>query len=341
MKKKSVSIYDISKALDLSAATISRALNHPEQVKKNTLDRVNEYIKQTGFQKRTYAVSGNSEKRSPISPVFSDIYLMSIPTAGNPFYSDIIEGTMAAASQHNCRVYVDYTTINESNINSFLVRAASPFRGIISLQPLSERLLHQISSQIPIVQCSEDAPTYPEVSCITIDNITAEKKATEYLLSLGCRTFAFFTTMTSFRFAEDRLHGLQLALEGANLSIENKDIIRISSMEYQSAFDSALFYLGKNRPDAIVCISDVFAAACINAAKELSIRVPEDLMVIGFDNISVSITTSPSITTIAQPRFQLGFHAFEALYREIHTPQTKKIHMLLATDLLIRQSTEI
>lgn len=339
MKKRSESIYDISKAVGLSPATVSRVLNHPEQVKAETRQKVLSHIQKSGFQKRTYATSRKAEGASADLAAFSDSYLLSIPVAGNPFYADIIEGTMTAATQHNCRIYADYTSINENNISSFLSHAVPAFRGIISLQPLSERLLHQISSQIPIVQCSEDAPTYPEVSCITIDNVQAERKAVDYLISLGCRNFSFFTTMTPFRFSQDRLQGLLLALEDAMLTLDNENIVRVSSMEYQSAYDAAIFHLEKNRPDAIVCISDVFAAACINAAHELSIRVPEDLMVIGFDNISVSVTTSPSITTIAQPRFQLGFHAFETLYREIHTQHPKKVHMSLATELLIRNST--
>lgn len=338
MKKQSVSIYDISKALQLSPATVSRVLNHPEQVQKETRDRVLSYIEEKGYQKRSYTSSHDAAASRP-EPSFSSAYLMSIPTASNPFYADIIEGAMTAAAQHSCRVYVDYAIINEKNVHSFLSRTAGQFRGLISLQPLSERLLHQIYKQIPMIQCSEAASRFPDVSSITIDNVEAEKKAVEYLLSLGCRNFSFFTTITDYSFAKERLQGLILALEDWMLSLPADQIVHVSSMEYQSAYDAAIFHLKKTRPDAIVCISDVFAAACINAARTLSIRVPEDLMVLGFDNTSVSITTSPSITTISQPRFQLGFQAFETLYSEIHGQNPKKTHTFLPTELLIRKST--
>ncbi len=338
MKRKLYSIYDISKELQLSPATISRVLNHPEQVQKKTRDRVLVYMQKIGFEKRMYALMEKKDQSTLASSPYSAVYLVSIPSASNPFYADILEGMMTAAAQYHCHIYVDYTVVTEQNIHSFLSRIA-PYRGLISLQPLTERTLHQITAQIPVVQCSEQAPKYPEVSTVTIDNVQAEKKAAEYLISLGCKRFSFFTTMTDYHFAEERLQGLRLALEDATLSLSTEDIVRVSSMEYQSAYDSALFYLKRTRPDAIVCISDVFAAACINAAHALSIRVPEDLMVIGFDNISVSLTSSPSITTISQPRFQLGFHAFEVLYREAHEQGSKKTHMVLATDLVIRGST--
>lgn len=338
MKRKLYSVYDIAKELQLSPATVSRVLNHPEQVHKKTRDRVLLFMQKVGFEKRVYASAEKKEAAPQSSSPYSAVYLVSIPSANNPFYGDIIEGMMTSATQHNCHIQVDYTPVNEKNLHSFL-RRLGPFRGLISLQPLTERILYQITSQIPVVQCSEDAPKYPEISTITIDNVLAEKKATEYLLSLGCKTFSFFTSMMDYRFAEERLQGIRIALENAMLSLSAENIVHVSSMEYQSAYDAAVFYLKKTRPDAIVCISDVFAAACINAAHSLSLRVPEDLMIVGFDNISVSLTTNPSITTIAQPRFQLGFHAFEVLYRETHMPESKKTHMILATDLLIRQST--
>ncbi len=336
--KKLYSIYDISKHLGLSPATISRVLNHPEQVHKKTRDRVLVYMQKIGFEKRAYSLTEEKEVSLYSSSPYSAVFLVSIPSASNPFYADILEGMMTAASQHNCHLYADYTAINERNIHSFL-RQIAPFRGLISLQPLTERILHQITAQIPVVQCSEEAPKYPEVSTVTIDNVQAEKKATNYLISLGCKSFAFFTSMTDYHFAEERLQGMRLALEDSMLSLDSEDIVHVSSMEYQSAYDAALFYLKKTRPDAIVCISDVFAAACINAAHALSIRVPEDLMVIGFDNISVAITATPSITTISQPRFHLGFHAFEVLYRETHSQGSGKTHMVLATDLVVRNST--
>lgn len=341
MKNAAYSIYDISQALGLSPSTISRVLNHPEQVQKNTRDRVLQYMQEIGYQKRPYTTS--REKNPPPSDPasYSSAYLLSIPSASNPFYADIIEGTMTAAAQHSCRVYVDYSVINDKTVHSFLGSIVHSFRGLISLHPLSERLLHQISSRLPVVQCSEAAPEYPEISSITIDNVQAEKKAVEYLLSLGCRSFSFLTTLTPFRFAQERLQGMLSALEESRLSLPNDKIVRVPSLEYQSAFDAALHHLKKTRPDAVVCISDVFAAACINAAHELSIRVPEDLMVLGFDNISLSVTTTPSITTISQPRFQLGFHAFETIYREAKTPHIKKTQMLLPTELLIRHSTDV
>lgn len=340
MKNKSLSIYDISKELNLSPATISRVMNHPDQVKKETRDRVLAYIQQIDFQKRYYSTSRRPEKPEGGIGSYSSAFLISIPSASNPFYADVIEGIMTAAAQHSCRVYANYTLITEKTIDSFLSTIVGSFRGMVSLQPLTERLLRIIASQIPVLQCSEAAPRFSDVSSITIDNVQAEKKAVKYLLSLGCRSFSFFTSMEPFRFSEERLRGLRLALEEASLSLPGDQIVRVSSMEYQSAYDAAIVHLKKTHPDAIVCISDVFAAACINAAHSLSIRIPEDMMVIGFDNISVSMVTTPAITTIAQPRFQLGFQAFETLYQEATSPQVKKTTMFLETQLLVRGSTD-
>lgn len=337
--KHSTTIYDISRQLDLSPATVSRVLNHPDQVRPETRDRVLRFMEQSGFRKRTYASVHNkaavTRKESSHSPSF----LMSIPSARNPFYGDIIEGAMAAASQYSCQLYIDFSSLTERSVQAFLARIPRSCRGLLCLQPLSEPMIRLLTAQIPVVQCSESNPEYSEISSVTIDDITAEKKATEYLISLGCRSFSFFTPMMPYRFAEDRLLGFRAALDQTALPISDSQIVHVSGMEYQPAYDAAFSHLQKTRPDAIVCISDVFAAACINAAHALSIRVPDDLMVIGFDNISASVMTSPSLTTIAQPRFQLGFSAFETLYRESGDPRAEKTDLVLPTELLIREST--
>lgn len=335
----STTIYDISRELGLSPATVSRALNHPDQVRPETRARVLRFIEKTGFQKRTYASVHKKTEIPHQNSAHAPSFLMSIPSARNPFYGDIIEGAMAAASQHSCQLYVDYSPLTERTLQAFLSRIPRSCQGILCLQPLSAPMVRLITAQFPVVQCSESSPEFTEVSTVTIDDITAEKKAVEYLISLGCRSFSFFTPMAEYRFAEDRLLGFRAALEQAMLPFSDSQIVHVPGMEYQPAYDAAVSHLQKTRPDAVICISDVFAAACVNAAHALSIRVPDDIMVIGFDNISVSMATSPALTTIAQPRFQLGFSAFETLYRESHDPRAEKTALVLPTELLIRGST--
>ena len=116
--------------------------------------------------------------------------------------------------------------------------------------------------------------------------------------------------------------------------------MNIPSIDYTLAYSAILQTLNSDSvPDAIFTCSDVFAAATINAAQSLGIRVPEDLSVIGFDNIETSRMTQPPITTIAQPGFQMGQQACSILVEKIGNPDLPRRHILLNTELIIRNST--
>ena len=336
-----LTIYDIAKELRLSPATISRALNHPEQVASATRDRVLQFVHANGFVKRSYGApplpSGGKNTSVPFA---ASAYLLSIPTARNPFYEDIIEGAMSAAAERGCHILTDYRSLNEQTLPSFLHMAREHFRGVISLQPLTEALMLQLSATLPVVQCSESVSSLPAISSVTIDDIEAEKKATTHLIEAGCRSFVFVTSVTPYRFSVDRLHGFRLALDQASFPLREDAILQVPGMDHSIAYDTVLHYLRNQKtPDAMVCISDVFAAACIKAAAACSLQVPDDLRIVGFDNLSTAITTSPSITTIEQPRFQLGYRAFDLLYKETTSPQVPRQHIVLDTSLIPREST--
>ena len=117
--------------------------------------------------------------------------------------------------------------------------------------------------------------------------------------------------------------------------------ITIPYVNYALAHSSVLQVLSsEKRPDAFFACSDVFAAAAINAAHQCNIRVPEDLSVIGFDNVETSRITTPALTTISQPAFQLGQQSCAMLIEKILNPaQTSNRHLLLDTELIIRDST--
>ena len=111
-------------------------------------------------------------------------------------------------------------------------------------------------------------------------------------------------------------------------------------MNYDMAYASICHMLSSaNPPDAIFASSDLIAAAAVKAAKLYHIKVPDDLVVVGFDNINISTICDPAITTISQPCFQLGYTAGEILYEHIVTPEKEQQHVILNTELIIRESS--
>jgi LacI family repressor for deo operon, udp, cdd, tsx, nupC, and nupG len=117
-------------------------------------------------------------------------------------------------------------------------------------------------------------------------------------------------------------------------------IVQLPENNYDMALSTAGHLLGASeKPDAFFCVDDILAAAVIKACARLSVRVPEDVMVAGFDNVDISFMMTPSITTTSQPRFQLGFSSCELLVERITNPDIPVRNILLETDLVIREST--
>ena len=143
-----------------------------------------------------------------------------------------------------------------------------------------------------------------------------------------------------YKYARHRREGYLQALNQAGLQYNPEWYVSIPTVDYTLAYSAIMQALTADPvPDAVFACSDVYAAATINAAKSLGIRVPDQLSVIGFDNIEASRMTHPTITTIAQPGFQMGQQACSILVEKINNPQLPQRHILLNTEFIIREST--
>ncbi len=137
-----------------------------------------------------------------------------------------------------------------------------------------------------------------------------------------------------------RQEGYTRALNDAHIKITPSWIVNLPEINYHMAFSTATHLLSmSHHPDAFLAISDLFACAIINAAHNLKLRVPEDVMVIGYDNVDYAIISSPSITTINTPKYQMGYTSCELLIDQIQNPGIGVQHINLPSELIIREST--
>jgi len=338
MKEKKATIYDVAKFAGVSTATVSRVINHPEQVQLGTKQLIYDAMKQCSFdQKRTYQTSSLPQK----SVSKSKCFLLCIPSLHNPFYSDIAEGATSAAANHGHHLLVDTLSITSINIDAFLFMLKTHhISGIILMIALPDELLTRLYQKIPLVQCSEYNETFSDISYVSIDDATAEYNAAKYALSIGHSKIAFMTSILSYHYAKRRYAGLLRAMNEASVPLRPEWMIQLQKIDFSLAYNAAIKLLSNpDRPDTIITVSDTFAAACIRAAISLRIKIPHELIVIGFDNTDITTLSSPSITTINQPRFQLGYTALEVLLHGIEFPQAEKQQLLLPAELLIREST--
>ena len=329
MDSSKLSISVIAQKTGLSNATVSRVLNHPELVNPETAQLVLDTIEKLNYKPR-----GHRKKEE------KKMILINVPEISNPFYSEVINGIIASAANHSLRTLINQANLSESDsIDNFisLVKSIKAF-GVILLSPLDSHHYSQIGSLTPIVQCCEY--NSEDYSYVSIDDYQSAYNVMKHIYSQGKRKIAFVNGSLSYKYARERQHGYEAFLQQFGLPVVERWSINLSKMNYDMAYASICHMLSSaNPPDAIFASSDLIAAAAVKAAKLYHIKVPDDLVVVGFDNINISTICDPAITTISQPCFQLGYTAGEILYEHIVTPEKEQQHVILNTELIIRESS--
>ncbi len=331
MKKEKITVSKIAETAGVSPATVSRVLNHRSIVKPETIKQVEDAMMLLGCpvsREPSYNVS-----RQPL-------IVINIPGIENAFYQNVLKGARVSAKAHGCHLLIHESPLDRSSVHNFCgllkrVEAA----GTIILNYVSQELLEQIHSVAPLVQCCEynENADYPYVS---IDDFQAAENATNYLLSCGCRKIALINGPANFKYARKRYEGFLYALNRAEVFVPQNWIIQLPEINYEMAYAAICRVLNsETRPNAFFAISDIFGAAVIRAAKRFGLNVPQDIMVVGFDNIDFSAMTSPSLTTVSQPSFQQGYSACELLMEMIENPSITPRSLLLDAELIVREST--
>lgn len=329
MKSKST-LTEIAEKAGVSIATVSRILNETGRVSPATRQKVYTAIRELEY--------GSGLKRQ--MPLYQTILAL-VPDFYNPFYAGIIEGAQTTARAAGFELFlmpIGGSYLNPAALTNLIRREG--FSGVLWLCTAPDtELLSMVRQHCPMVMVGEYLEDYP-CSYVSIDDVSAAFRAVNYLIGTGCRRIGMINCSVKYKYARHRLEGFRQALEQSGLTFHPDWYATVPSIDYTLAYSAAMQLLHTDpAPDAIFASSDVLAAAVINAAHTLGIRVPEDLSVIGFDNVVTSQITQPAITTIAQPCFQLGQQACSILLEKILNPEIPDRHTLLSTEMIIRNSS--
>lgn len=322
-----VTLQDVADAAGVSIATVSRAVNNKESVKDSTYNRILKAMREVGYD---------------FTPVKrqSNLLLVLLPDIDNPFYSDVIKGISSSADRQGYQEIIVRTGGHPLSY-AFIEEIVNDTHaeGIITMDPIpSLDTLEKLRSKIPVVQCSEYNEQSP-ASYVSIDDIAVTKSVVDYMVSKGKRRIALINGPIRYKYSRKRLEGFLEALSQANIIAEPNLIVQLPEFSYDAAVSVATQLLSMTeRPDAIFATSDVFAVAAIKAAKRLGLKIPEDLGVIGFDNTNISLMCEPTLTTVKQPQYQLGFLACEMLIEQIRNIQMAPRQIMLDAELIIRES---
>jgi LacI family transcriptional regulator, repressor for deo operon, udp, cdd, tsx, nupC, and nupG len=326
-----VRISDVAKLANVSTATVSRVLSNSGNVKKETAEKVLEAIQKLNYQPNMLA--------RQLRKLETKTVLVVVPDITNTFFSKVLRGIEHVAIENGYQVLLGDTGNNIERERGYLniLRQKKADGMILLTARLEPHLLEEIASEFPVVLACEylEGSTIPTVS---IDNISSARKATEHLIHLGHRRIGFISGPLNVILSRDRLKGFRQAMAQHGISVESY-LIQEGDFSFESGYNMMMKFLALDQPPtAVFAANDEMAIGAIKAIKSKGLRVPDDISIVGFDDIQFASIYEPALTTISQPMFEIGKKAMELLIKLINKDKLEKSQYILEDQLVIRET---
>lgn len=336
MPKKTPTIQDVARHACVSTATVSRALNNPERVSDVMRDKVNTAVQATGYTLNQAARSLRMRNTKTI--------LVAMPNISNPFFSSILGAIESEAVTRGYSVLVANCTQDENSMERlqhyFRSNSADGlllFDGSMSLPYL--RQLFPDPERMPVVVACEEIPK-SGFSTVKTNNFESSERATQYLIAQGHTRIAHVSAPRDNVLFNERGGGYHRALKNAHL-ISHEDYLVEGGFNIAGGIKAAQILMSLDTPPtAVFCANDETAIGFISQARKMGFSCPQDISVIGFDDIELAAHFVPSLTTIRQPREELGRLAAEALLDKLEGESSwqKTTRIVLQSELVARDS---
>ena len=329
-----VTMRQIAERADVSIGTVSHVINGTAKVREKLRLRVLEAIRSLGYQPSQLARGLRRNQTSMLG--------MIIPDITNPFFPAVVRGVEDVAYKHSYRVVLCNTDNDPGKELSYLneLRSYRPAGLLVIPSAESEITPHLKSLAVagPPVVCLDRRPAGWNGDVVSVANEAGAYRATKHLLQMGHRQLAVITGPLHLANAVERLRGFKRALNEAKVSIE-PEYIQEARFERNSGYEAAMRLLRMlPRPTAIFACNDMMALGVLLAARESSLHCPEELSIVGFDNLDFSEFTAPALTSVHQPGYQLGTTAARLLLTRINGLKQPPKRIVLQTELKIRNS---
>jgi LacI family transcriptional regulator len=326
---------DVAAAASVSVGTVSNVLNAPHKVAPATVARVHAAIDKLGFVRNDAARQLKAQRSRCVALLVLDI--------GNPFFTDVARGAERRASELNLTVLFG-TSDDDANRERSYIDAFDEQRvfGLL-VSPVSDDLSRMLTLQsrgTPVVLVDRDATGTP-FSSVAVDDIAGGQLAAEHLCATGRRRLAFVGGPFALRQVRDRLRGAQEAVaKCAGASLEVINTAELSVLAGRAVGEQLRERPPDGRPDAVFCANDLLAIGVLQALTLMGgLRVPEDIALIGYDDIDFARSAVVPLSSIRQPSTQIGTAAIDlltAVTEDGHEPQ----HIVYQPELISRASTD-
>jgi LacI family transcriptional regulator len=327
----------LAKELNLSIATVSKALRDSWEIKTETKQRVRDLADKLNYQPNPYASSMRKRKSQTIAVV--------IPEIANNFFSVALDGIQVIAEKKGYHVLTYLTHERYANEVSTIKHLQSGRVDGVLMSLCSEtcdnqHLIRLKETGMPIVffdRIAElsDCPT------VTTDDYECGYKATEHLIENGCKTLAYLSLSKHTSINHKRQQGYIDALANNKIKSSNSIIVPCTNDNDKDNLIIKKLLSRKIKPDGVFASVEKLAITTYYACNEMKIQIPRDLKIISFSNLRTASLLNPSLSTITQPAFEIGKESCELLFRKIEKKSNNYMseHLVLNSSLLARGST--
>jgi len=336
MVKKAITIRDIARIAGVSPGTVSRAINNSPLVNPETRQKVIQVVRAFNYFPNRMAqrlATGKTLSLAVIVPFFTAPSVTErlkgvVSTLARSRYDLIIHNIEDPEQRADC-----FRTIpRQDRVDGVLV---------ISISPTDEEVPLLAEASVPVVLIDAHHPALTTLHQITVDDVAGGKAVTEYLIGLGHTRIGFIGDPAdnpfNFTSSRDRARGYRQALEAAGIPYR-PEYYAEGPHGRQAARESARRMLTlPERPTAIFAASDVQAVGVLEAARELGLRVPQDLSIVGYDDVEIAEILG--LTTMRQMLFESGQRGVELLLKTLENPETEPVYEVLPTELVVRDTT--
>ncbi|WP_214324590.1 LacI family DNA-binding transcriptional regulator [Nonomuraea sediminis] len=330
-----VSIKDVAARAGVSPGTVSNVLNRPEKVAVATRDRVSAAIRELGFVRHGSA--------STLRAGHSRTVGLSVIDIGNPFFTDVAAGVEDVASELGYAVILGNSAGSRvKEERNLLVFAEQRVRGVLITPSDEDPLRLDRLRERGICVVLVDHPAERADQCaVAVNDVSGGATAVAHLLEGGADRVAYVTGPATIRQCLERRRGAERALASAGRDPRTLQEVAMPAMTAKCGQEAAEKLLAQGAlPDALFCANDLLALGMLRGLLQAGVRVPDDVSLIGYDDIDFASASTVSLTSIRQPTYQLGRVATELLLDECDNPGTHAHQQIMfQPELVVREST--
>lgn len=334
---RNLNLQEVGKQAGVSRSTVSRVINNDPNVSKRTRERVLKVIDRLGYRPHFAARALVTQRTQVVGVVIPQT--INIVFEDRYYFPTLLTGIASVINQRDYTMvlWIEEDETDQERFYRNIVQSRLIDGLIVASMAVNNPFLLQVAEmRVPLVMIEKPEGGPEHFSYVTIDNVSASREITEHLISLGRQRIGIVTGDLKNADGIDRLRGYREALQVSPLGLDEALVVE-GKFTFGDGYDGAKVLVARG-VDAIVAGNDQTAFGAVEAVHELGLRVPEDVAVVGFDDLPTAARSKPPLTTVHQPIRERGAAAAQLLLEQIEGQEPTPKHLVLPTRLVVRQS---